>query len=136
MSLRLLYGNGMCKEFGKGISGGEAMTQFFILPENVEVIKIDDFLANFDQFLKRNLPNWDGDFSSCVTQIDEKFINDYAEGFHELREMGTTGLSKKYIGRYYITLYSHVPGWVASAIGDATKGQLIQIKEKEERGWR
>jgi hypothetical protein len=109
------------------------MIQFFILPEGIDVIKIDAFLANFDEFLKRNLPEWDSDFSSCVTLINEKFIQDYAEGFHELREVGTTGLSKKYIGRYYITLYSQIPGWVADAIGAVTKGQLIQIKEKKSR---
>lgn len=111
------------------------MTQFFILPENIEVIKINDFLDNFDQFLKRNLPKWDGDFSSCVTKIDEKFINKYAEGFHELREIGTVGLSKKYIGRYYISIYSDIPHWVADAIGDITHGQLIEIKEKERSEW-
>jgi hypothetical protein len=114
------------------------MTQFVILPENIEVIKIDAFLANFDEFLKRNLPKWDGDFSSCVTQIDSGFIDKYAEGFHELREIGTTGLSKKYIGRYYISIYSDIPHWVSDAIGDVTHGQLIEIKEteKENRGWR
>lgn len=112
------------------------MIQFFILPEEIEVSEIDKFLSDFDEFLKRNIPKWDGDFSSCVTKINVDFIDKYAEGFHELRELGTVGLSKKYVGRYYISLYSHVPSWVSDAIGDITKGCLIRVKEKEESWWR
>jgi hypothetical protein len=111
------------------------MIKFFILPENTDPLVINHILLEFDKFLSEVLPELSCAFNINVMKIDEGFIRDYAEGFFELREIGTIGLSKKYVGRYYISIYSNASHWIEEAIGNITKSQLIEIKEKKESGW-
>ena len=78
-------------------------------------------------------PRCDEDNIGRVNKIDEKFIEEYAEGFPELRTIGTKGLCEKYVGRYHINIYGHVPFWAQDMIVDLTKAQKIIVKEKKDR---
>ena len=109
------------------------MPTTFILPEDADPMAVNKLLDEVCAFVNRNTSSFDKDNIGRANKIDEKFIEEYAEGFHELRTVGTKGLCEKYVGRYYINSYGHVPFWMQDTIVDLTKAQKIIVKEKKSR---
>jgi hypothetical protein len=109
------------------------MSTTFILPEDADPKATNVLLDEVCLFIVKIAARCDEDNIGRVNKIDEKFIEEYAEGFHELRSVGTKGLCEKYVGRYYINLYGHVPLWAQDMIVDLTKAQKIVVKEKKSR---
>ena len=108
------------------------MSTTFILPKDADSEAVNALMDEIDTFIKRNAPEYDEDNIGRVNKIDEKFIEEYAEGFPELRTIGTKGLCEKYVGRCHVNIYGHVPPWAQDMIVDLTKAQKIFVKEKKD----
>jgi hypothetical protein len=107
------------------------MSKIFVLPENCDPEEINKIIENIREFAKKTgNDDWD-DNIGCVTKLDEKIVNEYAEGFCEFRQIGTDGLSKKYVGRYSIHIYGSLPHYIYNMIKDLTKSTLVEIKDKQ-----
>jgi hypothetical protein len=107
-------------------------TTYYILPEGVDPDAVNTLLSEIEQFVYKNYPESVDNIGSAH-KIDESFVIEHADGFPEMRKVGTDGLIKKYTGRHYISVYGHIPFWAHDAIADLTKSMRIDEKEKKSR---
>lgn len=115
--------------------GVNKMRVVFILPEEADPEAVNIFLDEACAFIKRNNPDFEEDNIGRAHKIDEKFIDESAEGFPEFRTIGTKGLCEKYIDSYKICIYGYVEPWVQDMIKNVTGSQRIVIKDKKLNEW-
>jgi hypothetical protein len=118
------------------------MSGTFILPENADVEKSKNLLKSICEFVEKTTSdettelNKVSDNIGDITKIDAQHIKEHADDFGmELRDIGTVGLSQKYVGRYCIHIYGEVPGWFIGLTEDLLKSRYLHCTCRNKERW-